>query len=354
MASRCVVRGSINIDEFFHVKEIVRRGETISSRELSRRAGGKGANQAVAVAKAGGLAVGIVGSVGEDGRWVVENLEDSGVDVADVQIIPESTGRAVIQLADDGENSIILYKGANYASHPMKSIPTGATHVLLQNEIPLEDTLAYLESAAEATPSPVTIFNPSPVPSDAEITNIPWHIISWLIVNEGEASDLCNSLSRKPADSTVPRNGEAPFVENISVYPTLLRLSSYMPKTNIVCTLGAEGVLALVPSFRNITAPITSQPATTSQPELISLPAIKLQDGVIDTTGAGDCFTGYLVAGLMKLHDEGVEFQREGVVSILKRCIQAAGMCVQRRGAMESIPLAKEVNEAIAKLSSPA
>ncbi|KAJ3986041.1 Ribokinase-like protein [Lentinula detonsa] len=339
MHSRCVIRGSINIDEFFHVKKIVRPGETISSLELSRQAGGKGANQAVALAKAGANIVSLVGSVGEDGRWVVEYLKDSGVDVADIQIIPEPTGRAVIQLTDDGENSIILFKGANYASHPKKSFSSGVTHVLLQNEIPIEDTLTYLNAQADASAFPITIFNPSPMLSDAEIELFTWNKLSWLIVNEGEAFDLYKSLSGDTPDIPIPDVNGSSFV-NIPAYSTLFRLSSCIPKTNIVCTLGAAGVLALVPSLQE-----TADASTALNSDPIFLPVAKLQNGVIDTTGAGDCFTGYLVAGLMKLHDEGVKaLRREDVMSILKRCVQAAGMCVEKRGAMESIPLAREVD----------
>ncbi|KAJ3727278.1 Ribokinase-like protein [Lentinula guzmanii] len=322
MHSRCVIRGSINIDEFFHVKKIVRPGETISSLELSRQAGGKGANQAVALAKAGANVVSLVGSVGEDGRWVVEYLKDSGVDVADIQIVPETTGRAVIQLADGGENSIILFKGANYASHPKKSISSGVTHVLLQNEIPIEDTLTYLNAQADASAFPITIFNPSPMLSDAEIELFAWNKLSWLIVNEGEAFDLYKSLSGDTPDIPIPDSNGSPFV-NIPAYSTLFRLSSCIPKTNIE----------------------TADASTALNSDPIFLPVAKLQNGVIDTTGAGDCFTGYLVAGLMKIHDEGVKtLRREDVISILKRCVQAAGMCVEKRGAMESIPLAREVD----------
>ncbi|KAJ4481120.1 Ribokinase-like protein [Lentinula aciculospora] len=337
MASRCIVRGSINVDEFFHVKHIVYPGETISSHELSKRAGGKGANQAVAVAKAGASVV-LVGSVGEDGFWVVEYLKDSGVDVSDIQTVSESTGRAVIQLTDDGQNSIILFKGANYSTHPKKSIPSGATHILLQNEIPFNDTLAYLNAAAEASLSTVTIFNPSPMPSNVEIKAFPWDKLAWLVVNEGEASNLYQALSNGTPDIPVPDCSELACA-NLSAYPTLVQLSSQIPKINIVCTLGAAGVLALIPSLRK-----TTQVSSSLHSDPIFLPAVKLKNSVVDTTGAGDCFTGYLVAGLMEMHDKGAKvLQRQDVIYILKRCVQAAGMCVEKRGAMESIPLARDI-----------
>ncbi|KIK64921.1 hypothetical protein GYMLUDRAFT_94406 [Collybiopsis luxurians FD-317 M1] len=322
MASKCIVRGSI-------IKDIVRPGETISSHGMSKRAGGKGANQAVAVAKAG-ASVDLVGAVGEDGRWVVEYLKETGIN--------ESTGRAVIQLTDDGENSIILFKGANYAAHPKTTISPETTHLLLQNEIPFEDTLNYLNAAAEI--SAITIFNPSPMPSEEEIRTFPWDKLTWLIVNEGEASDMYKALSGGPPQGILPGISGSSYA-HIPAYSTLLQLSSQIPKTNIVCTLGAAGVLALVPSHQET---MEVHPSGTV-PEAIFLPAAKLQNGVVDTTGAGDCFAGYMAAGLMNLHEQGLTvLQRQDVISVLKRCVQAAGMCVEKRGAMESIPFAKDVD----------
>lgn len=204
----------------------------------------------------------------------------------------------------------VLFKGANYASHPKKSIPAGTSHLLLQNEIPLEDTLAYLSEAAKA--SAVTIFNPSPMPSDAELKAFPWDKLTWLIVNEGEASDMYKTLSGGSIHS-IPDISGSPYA-HLSAYPTLLQLSSQIPQTNLVCTLGAAGVLTLIPS-------LGASPGLNSEP--IFLPAAKLQRGVVDTTGAGDCFAGYMVAGLMKLHDEGIKvLQREHIVAVLKRCVQ--------------------------------
>lgn len=97
---------TLDIDEFFHLPHIVRPGETISSTGLTKRAGGKGANQAFAVARAGGQ-VELDGAIGDDGIWVKEMLESAGVGTDKLKIVKdEVTGRAVIQSAADGENSI--------------------------------------------------------------------------------------------------------------------------------------------------------------------------------------------------------------------------------------------------------
>ncbi|KAJ6598243.1 Ribokinase-like protein [Mycena vulgaris] len=337
MPARCLVRGSINVDEFFQVKDIVRPGETISSDHLVKRPGGKGANQAVAVAHAGAM-VDLVGAVGQDGLWVRDELEESGVRAEAISIAEENTGRAIIQVTDLGENSIrafwlsvpslfftypiftVLFKGANYATLPSHTIHPDTTHIVLQNEIPLPSTIEYLARAATSNIS--TIFNPSPMPTPAELKAFPWHQLTWLIVNSGEAFDLCKAL-----DLVVPAvSASASAVDTAK--PLLSSLSSYLAMTNVVCTLGADGVLA--------------QFTLLGESEPVHLPAAKLQGTTRDTTGAGDCFTGYMVAGLMRL--EGQEATSEDYVSVLKRSVQAAGMCVEKRGALASIPLAADVD----------
>ncbi|KAK0463203.1 Ribokinase-like protein [Desarmillaria tabescens] len=220
-AARCLIRGSINIDEFFHVKDIVHPGETISSDNLEKRAGGKGANQAVAVAQAGGQ-VDLVGAVGSDGIWVKSQLEKAGVDVGGVLVTEESTGRAVIQLTSKGENSIILYKGANFSSIPPRPMNPRTTHLLLQNEIPFSDTLAQIAAANNPSLSkPLsTIFNPSPMPSKAQLLQFPWDKLTWLIVNEGEASDLVDILLPSP---TSPVSSNESYA-SLSASPSILQL----------------------------------------------------------------------------------------------------------------------------------
>ncbi|KAI9639056.1 ATP-binding protein [Dioszegia hungarica] len=325
---QCLVRGSINIDEFFHLPHIVRPGETISSSKLSRGAGGKGANQANAVARAGGNVV-MDGCIGEDGIWVRDGLERAGVDVGRVMVVQEQmTGRAIIQLAEDGENSIVLHKGANYHTPPSDTSPSlsGITHLLLQNEIPLPSTLAYLRAAHSG--GVTSIFNPSPMLSGEKLRQFPWACLSWLIVNEGELTDLLKEtgLAVPSTTGSAPASAptttpEAPIASAARAEMLLFRRSN--ADLGLICTLGARGILYL---------PAGSQTVG-------YLPAATVVNGVVDTTGAGDCFAGYFAAGLMR--DEDLE-------TTLRTCLTACAMCVEKAGAMESVPSRAKVEARIA------
>ncbi|KAI0289989.1 Ribokinase-like protein [Russula brevipes] len=298
-APRCLVRGSLNIDEFFYVDDVVRPGQTISSVKFERRAGGKGANQAAAIARAGGV-VSLVGAVGGDGAWLVRDLEGYGVSTADISVVQEVTGRAIIQITPEGENCIILHKGANFAlSDPSAQSDVerhlaGISHLLLQNEIPWASTLAYLNYAYAR--GLTTVFNPSPMPADTQLRAFPWLALSWLIVNEGEADGLLHAIRGNP-------DGPEHFAS-----------------TSVVCTLGAAGVLA----------------SLCGQREMLYVPAVALEGNVRDTTGAGDCFTGYFVTGLMQTGNK--QLSKDEAFELLRFSAQAAGMCVEKSGAMESIP----------------
>ncbi|KAI0267502.1 Ribokinase-like protein [Gloeopeniophorella convolvens] len=329
--ARCLVRGSLNIDEFFHVQDIVRPGQTISSTKFERRSGGKGANQAAAVARAGG-AVRLVGAVGDDGAWLVRGLARYGVDVGGVSVVPEATGRAIIQLTPEGENCIILHKGANHAlpDPPAASLAAhlaDTTHLLLQNEIPWPSTLAYLSTAHAR--GAATVFNPSPMPTAAELRAFPWAQLTWLVVNEGEAASLLRALCGD-AGSAEQEQYHADWPDDMvlpAAFATLGRLAhcETLAATSVVCTLGATGVLASVRGLG----------------ETLYVPAAKLQGDVRDTTGAGDCFTGYFVAGLMQSGEE--RLSADELTGLLRHSVQAAGMCVEKNGAMESIPERAEV-----------
>ena len=258
----------------------------------------------------------------------------------------------------------VLFKGANYAAHPASPTEVfsfGITHLLLQNEIPLSNTLEFLNAAP---PNVSTIFNPSPLPSPSDLLTFPWSKLSWLILNETEADALLEAFDNPPTEAEVdntssiltsalsfstkpkstlwprlpppalikaPRGSEAgapPDPGNPSLampalwpdpapptlreaYATTLRLarhSSFSPGTNVICTLGALGVIAVIPTLMHP----------------IYMPAARVSDdtGVCDTTGAGDCFTGYLVAGLMERYERGAPMGEAEMTELLRRCVQ--------------------------------
>jgi ribokinase len=167
-----------------------------------------------------------------------------------------------------------LHKGANFHITPAQQTPNldGYTHLLIQNEIPLHDTLAYIRKAAKE--GITTLFNPSPMLTPDELRAFPWSSLNWLIVNEGEIQDLLRAFG---AESTSSDAGV--------LVKELYAAEGFDKGVKVVCTLGAEGVMW----------------ATDGEgADVGKLPAGKLEKGVRDTTGAGDCFLGYLTAGLMR------------------------------------------------------
>lgn len=176
-----------------------------------------------------------------------------------------------------------------------------ATHLLLQNEIHARSTRYAVEHSRGAT----TILNPSPLPSPSQLRIFPWSLINWLIVNEGEAEDLFRAVTDQE-------------IEKWSSTEEMLRMMSAVPcfrKTNIICTLGARGVVAILPAD------------DVDPPFVIYVPAAKLDTGVNDTTGAGDCFTGYFVRGLMRFGPKSKfrnEITEKDVEDILKFAAQVS------------------------------
>ncbi|KAF9648268.1 ATP binding protein [Thelephora ganbajun] len=318
MTTKCLVRGSINIDEYFHVKSISRPGETISSFGFESRPGGKGANQAVAIAKAGG-SVDFIGIVGPNGRWLINELHSHGVGIDKMVIVEVQNTMTRL--------SPVLHHAANHIELPPPTPGSleGFTHLLLQNEIPLKSTVEYLSAAHKL--GIITIMNPSPLLTAEQTREFPWRKLSWLIVNEGEARDLLASVGEPRSVDTIelvlpPEGAPEDLIAVRSAHMIGSKLVSH-PKfksINIVCTLGSVGLVAFVSLAQGVGK------------MALYLPAAKLDGPVVDTTGAGDCFTGYFVSGLMGLKQSHKE-----------DLIGAAGICVQRRGTIDSIPLREEV-----------
>lgn len=155
--------GSLNIDRVYRVPHIVRPGETIASQSFRLYAGGKGANQSVALARAGGMAY-HAGKVGRDGQWLVKKIAGTGVNTRFIQTTKDSTGQAVIQVDKNGENAIFLYPGTN-REITRAEIDDVLCHfsagdmLLLQNEI---NEVAYLIHAAHEHKLRICL-NPAPM-----------------------------------------------------------------------------------------------------------------------------------------------------------------------------------------------
>ncbi|EKM51433.1 uncharacterized protein PHACADRAFT_103503 [Phanerochaete carnosa HHB-10118-sp] len=315
------------------VPTVVRPGETLSSTHFERRAGGKGANQASAVAKAGGR-VKLIGAVGEDGAHLVRGLEATGVDISDVIVDnSEPTGRAIIQLTPEGENCANYLLAPPLLSSPPTSADSSYTHLLLQNEIPWSATLAYLEHATKINAT--AVWNPSPLPSAEQLRAIPWGSLSWLIVNEGEVCGMLDVLG--VGGDALQGSGQKTSQHATQLLEKLHAHPRFSQSVNVICTLGAQGLVALL-------SPSGTKKADS---DVLHVPAAKLSGPVKDTTGAGDCFAGYFVAGLM---EESAGSGPSGVVGVLRAlrlAVKAAGLCVQRPGAVESTPVRSEVERSL-------
>lgn len=283
--------GSINIDLVYRVPHIVRPGETLSGLSLARFAGGKGNNQSVALARAG-APVFHAGRIGKDGEWIVRMLKESGADVRFIRKDSGPTGHAVIQVADGGENAIVLFPGAN-RTIPRADISATIRHfgrgdiLLLQNEI---NAIPEIMKAAHKAGMEIW-FNPAPF--DPTVLQYPLSLVDLFVLNEIEAAGLSGARAGTPAMAALARR---------------------FPKARILLTLGAKGALLL----------------SGDRQWSVRAPRVK----AVDTTAAGDTFIGYYAAAFLQcLPPE----------QCLAYACKAAAICVTRRGAADSIPRRREV-----------
>lgn len=289
-----VVFGSLNIDLVFSVDHIVGPGETISSTGLVKSAGGKGANQAAALAKAG-MRVSMAGKIGPDGGFLLDLLESYGVHTEYVAVYPGATGQAIIQLDNQRQNAIVLYPGGNGNISPDEITGTlghfaPGDLLVLQNEI-----VHTKELLTEAKRRGLRVsFNPSPY--DPGIEDLPLDLVDIFFVNEIEGAALVQAPPESPAPATLDK------------------LVERFPQAEIILTAGQEGAYYGFGTIRE-------------KGEIVDLP-------VVDTTGAGDTFTGFFLAARVKGY---------AVSEALGIACKAASIAVSRKGAMEAIPLAGEV-----------
>ena len=287
--------GSLNIDYVYSVPHFVQPGETLSSTRLQLFPGGKGLNQSVALARAGAQVV-HGGCIGESGAFLKEILHSAGADVTWVRTGPEQTGHAIIQVDASGQNCILLFPGANHTFTPefVDQILSGAQAgdiLLLQNEI---NCLSYIFEAAHRRGMQLA-FNPSPFRQ--ELLELPLQYVSWWLCNEIEGAQLTGK--QEP--------------EQI-----LDAMAERFPTSHIVLTLGQDGCL-----YRSWTG-------SCFQP-IFPVTAV-------DTTAAGDTFTGFFLAGVA---------DGEPVDKALRMAAKASSIAVSRMGASASIPTREEVLAAL-------
>lgn len=278
--------GSINLDHLYRVDHFVRPGETLSSTAYQTLLGGKGANQSIALARAG-ADVRHIGAIGQDDTCVIEQLARAGVDTHSIARLNETSGHAIIQLTSDAENAILLYPGANHSLTSVQ-IEQALAHggaddwLLLQNE-----TNGLAEAMAQASRQGIRVaFNPAPMVSEAVRPLLGG--VDLLIVNEIEAMDLVGVTTVAEAETKLQQD-----------YPGL----------DILLTLGRAGVTYIGPNGRQ------------------NAPAFNVN--AIDTTAAGDTFIGYCLAAMAI---------GEAPEIALHRGSAAAALCVTRLGAAAAIP----------------
>ncbi|MER9075080.1 ribokinase [Mesorhizobium sp. M0904] len=297
-----VVIGSINLDLIAGVDRLPGPGETVRGSGFATAPGGKGANQALAAARAGAK-VRMVGAVGKDSfaSEALALLRDGKIDLSGVGETFASTGTALIMVGADGENVIAVVPGANDSVVPgdlSKAFLKNGDVVLLQLEIPLQTVEAALDAARTA--GAITVLNTAPFHSDAAGF---LGKADYLVANETEFDLYGEALSLSGRDRPA-------------------RMRDYASRTGrtIVVTLGPDGVLAATPD------------------DLLMVPALKITP--LDTVGAGDTFCGYFAAGLAA----GLPLDQA-----LARAAAAGSLACLKAGAQPAIPLARDVDVALQK-----
>lgn len=283
--------GSLNVDHVYSVDHFVRPGETLASHDRKIFPGGKGLNQSVALARAGAQ-VRHGAMLGTDGTLLENTLKESCVDVSALEHCAGACGHAIIQVDHQGQNCILLYPGTNHmlTREYIQSFLADAQPgdlLLMQNET---NALSYAFSLAKQKGMQIA-FNPSPF--DESILRLPLEAVDWWFCNEIEAAALLGQGSPQQICS---------------------RFARRYPGSHLILTLGSQGSCY-------------TGGGKTLQQSIYPVQAV-------DTTAAGDTFTGYFLAAVARGED---------VALALKLAAKASAIAVSRPGASVSIPMAWEV-----------
>lgn len=299
MTATVLVAGSANLDLVVRAPRVPAPGETLLGREFARYPGGKGANQAVAAARAGAVPTHMLLALGEDANAqpLEQSLRQAGVDCTLVRSA-QPTGVALICVADDGENAIIVAPGAN-ATLAAGDLPAldGVGCLLLQLESPPDAVLAWAKAARAAGVR--TVLNAAPAPAGG-LPDALLAALDVLVVNEGELSAVAGARG-VDADAGI---------------------DAQLAATGVACTvvtLGALGACARDAQGWHL------QPGFPVEP--------------VDTTGAGDTFCGVLAAGLAR---------GDALDATLRRACAASALACTRPGAQTGVPHAQDVDALLA------
>ncbi|MEM8579181.1 MAG: ribokinase [Pseudomonadota bacterium] len=280
--------GSINIDRVYRVAHLPGPGETLAASDHTEGLGGKGANMSVAAARAAAHVVHI-GAVGGDGRWAAERLLEYGVDTRCIAEVSGPTGHAIIAVDAEGENNILLYPGANAAitgdmiGQALAQASPG-DWLLMQNET------AGQSFAAEVAHKLGLNVAYAAAPFEAEAVQAVLPMLDLLVMNAVEAEQLEAATGKAPGALGVAR---------------------------VVVTQGAAGATLFEGGEVHLFEAVPAEP--------------------VDTTGAGDTFTGYLIAGLSRGED---------IAQAMTRANLAASIMVTRVGTADVIPDLKDIEDA--------
>lgn len=282
--------GSLNLDYVYSVDHIIQAGETESTDSRNIFLGGKGMNQSCSLAKAG-AEVYHAGMIGQDGAAFLDVCREFGIHSEFIRVVDVPTGHTVIQIDKNAQNSILLFGGANRALteayvEEVLSFFTADDILLLQNEVNLLPCIvdkAYEKGMRIA-------LNPSPF--DSRLTEVDLRKISVFLLNEVEGRQITGKEEKD----------------------ILAELRVKFPEASFLLTLGVKGAVYA------------------DRSQKIYQPAFPAK--AVDTTAAGDTFTGYFLAGMT----EGISMKE-----ILRRCAMASSIAVSRKGAVPSIPYREEV-----------
>lgn len=279
--------GSINADFVYRVPHIPAPGETLSSTGRQMFLGGKGTNMSVAAARAAAH-VHHIGAVGEDGRWAIQRLMEYGVDTRNIAVLDTETAQAIIMVDPEGENAIVLHPGAN-AEIPQVTLQAAMAEaetgdwLVIQNETNLQRTAAQMGKKLGLQIAYAA------APFDADRVKAVLPSLDFLILNAVEAAQLEEATGNAPAD---------------------------LPVRDVIVTRGADGADWYSAAGKQ------------------HFPAIKVDP--VDTTGAGDTFTGYVLAGL----DRGLP-----MAQAIGQATKAGALMVMRHGTADVIPDLSEVQD---------